>query len=284
MENQLNLLPRHLPLPRLGRWQIVLFRHPVRLPQSQSPWSWRRRLLIGLVCCVSPVPLCAQVTQSAVDAYIYQGRSAEVFRSNFEKGTQLPLARLQQVCKLEPNQIEKLTWAMSGDLTRLFREIDRFAEETAGMDWQNDNEAQQQIWTKVQSLYERVHGGKMDNEKSLYRQMLERVLTEPQQQQFAAAEKERIQHRNQTMYRLCILELNRRVPITHEQREKLLGLMLAAPQPKGSRNERISQYIGYVMLGKVEDADLRQVFDEAQLKVVLQFRDMYAGQEGNFVW
>ena len=82
-------------------------------------------------------------------------------------------------------------------------------------------------------LYQRIQQRIFD-ESSLCQSVLKSVLSETQQKQYEAAEARRREHEFKALCKFAIAELNKSIPFTRDQREKVLEIMLSVSPPKKS--------------------------------------------------
>jgi len=233
---------------------------------------------------MTPAILVAQpgVERSLFQQYILQQKTEKAFRDEVVARSHDTIERVKQVCQLEPAQIEKLQLAAEGDVTRFFREYERVKMELAGIKI-NDAPAVQRAWPIVMPLYERVHQ-KIFDENSLSQSVVRTVLNESQRRQFETAEAKRRAYEHEANCKSTIAELNKEIPLTRSQREKLLEIMLSVPPPKKS-HPQLAGLLGMIILKKVsKQIEKESGLDKKQLDHLLVLQERVRGMEGNFQW
>lgn len=239
--------------------------------------------MIAGVATTSPI-LFAQfgVEQDFFQQYILQRKTEKVFRDEVVARSHDTIDRVKQVCQLEPAQVDKLQLAAEGDVARFYREYERIKTELAGVKV-TDAQAFQRAWPIVMPLYQRIQQRIFD-ENSLCQSVLKSVLNETQLKQYEATEARRREYEFKALCRCSIAELNKSIPFTRDQREKVLEIMLSVSPPKKS-HPQLASLLGMVVLRKVgakieKDSGL----DEKQLDHLRELLLRYQGMEGNFTW
>ena len=243
-------------------------------------------MLFAWLCCSSMTPssLFAQlgVEQGLFQQYILQQKTEEVFRAEVVARSHDTIERVKQVCQLEPAQLEKLQLAADGDVTRFFREYERIKSELTGIKV-NDAQAVQRAWPIVMPLYQRVHQNIFD-ESSLCQSVVKTVLNEAQREEFETAEAKRREYEFKANCKSSIAELNKEIPLTRAQREKLLEIMLSVPPPKKSQPQ-FASILGMIILRKVsKQIEKESGLDKKQFDHLLVLLERVRGMEGNFQW
>jgi hypothetical protein len=93
------------------------------------------------------------------------------------------------------------------------------------------------------------------------------MLTPEQLKKYAAAEAERIRSRHDAKVRLFVAVLERRCPLTDEQRTSLIKLMLTETQPP-KRASQFDQYVILVQAGRIPDEKFNAILDAEQCRVL----------------
>ena len=259
--------------------------------KAKSPFPSDRFLVVvvvlfALLCFSSMTPsiVFAQLgaERSFFELYILQQKTEKVFRDQVVTRSHDTIERVKQVCQLEPAQLEKLQLAAEGDVVRFFREYERVKTELAGIKM-NDAPAVQRAWPIVMPLLERVQQ-KIFDENSLSQSVVRTVLNESQRRQFETSEAKRCAYEHEANCKSTIAELNKEIPLTRAQREKLLEIMLSVPRPKKS-HPQLASFLGLIILKKVsKQIENESGLDKKQLDHLLVLQMRAQGMEVNFQW
>jgi len=237
---------------------------------------------LSIASMTSPV-LFAQPGQPDIfQQNILQQKTEKVFREDVVARSHDLIERVKQSCELEPAQLEKLQLAAEGDVVRFYREFERIKSEVKGVN-QNDAQAFQRVWPILSPLYQRVQQGIFD-ESSLSHSVLKTTLNSGQLEQFETAEAKRRDYAFKASCKVAIADLSREIPLTGEQREKLLAIMISVARPKKSHLQMESM-IGMVILGKaIKRIEEESGLDKKQLDHLIKLLERVRGMEGNFQW
>ena len=237
---------------------------------------------LGILSMTSPA-LFAQIVQPGMfQQYILQQKTEKVFREVVVSHSHDVIERVKLVCQLEPAQLEKLQLAAEGDVVRFYREFERIKSEVNGVKM-GDAQAWQQAWPIIMPLYTRLHQGIFDD-SSLCHSVLKSTLNPGQLEQFEAAEEERRDYAFKAVCKTAIADLSREIPLTGEQRGKLLVIMLSGPKPKKS-HPQMESMLGMVIFKKaIKRIENELVLDKKQLNHLVKWLGRVQGMEGNFEW
>ena len=110
------------------------------------------------------------------------------------------------------------------------------------------------------------------------------TLNPGQLEQFETAEAKRRDYAFKANCKTAVADLSREIPLTGEQREKLLAVMISVARPKKS-NPRMESMIGMIILGKaIKRIEDESVLDKKQLDHLVKLLERFRGVEGNFEW
>jgi len=263
----------------------MIYLAPVRLslPTQIAPLilAW-----LGLASMTSPT-LLAQFAQPVqkqgiFQQYILQQKTEKAFREDVTARSLDFIERVKQVCQLDLTQLEKLQLAAEGDVVRFYREYERVKSEVKGFTM-NDAQARQRLWPIVSPLYMRVQQGIFDD-SSLCHSVLKTTLNASQLEQFQTAEAKRLNYAFTASCKTTIADLSREIPLTGEQREKLLSIMLSFARPK-KLHPQMENMLGMIILGKsIERIEVESGLDKKQLDHLVALLGRVRGMEGNFEW
>lgn len=243
---------------------------------------------LWLVWGAPPVAMAYQVAffgepqqQSIIDMYLYRGSGEQGFRRRIDGAVEARLAMISDICQIDESRRKKLEFAAKGDLARFYREVDRIAEETKHLDVRNQAEMQE-AWQKVSPVYQRSRTCILD-ENSLLTRLLPKLLSEEQRERYDAYMTRKQERRRKTAVKIAISEIERSMPLTAEQRDALLKLLLEHPLPK-KVPEGYEPFLGFIFLCRAEADALSKIFDEKEMTVIQQYRTQYAGYQGAVTW
>lgn len=269
----------------------MIFTTPIRL----VPKTGKNPRRIQLVCLLlawlgfsltSSTTLFSQVAQpeqpGIFQQYILQQKTETAFREEVVSCSHDVIERVKLVCQLDPAQLENLQLAAEGDVVRFYREFERIKSEVKGITV-NDAQAWQKAWPIISPLYQRVQQGIFDD-SSLCHSVLNTTLNPDQLKQFQTAEAKRRDYAFRANCKTAIAELSREMPLTGEQRKKLLSIMISVGRPKKS-HPQLEGMVGMVILGKVEKRiEEESGLDKKQCDHLVKLLEQARGMEGNFEW
>ena len=257
-------------------------------PIRQSRPNQIARLLLAclsILSMTSPI-LFAQAAQPAqpgiFQQYILQQKTEKLFREDVVARSHDVIVRVKLVCQLDPAQLENLQLAAEGDVVRFYREFERVKSEVKGVTT-NDPQAWQRAWPILSPLYQRVLRGVFDD-SSLCHSVLKTTLNPGQLELFETAEAKRRDYAFKANCKTAIVDLSREIPLTGDQREKLLVIMLSVARPKKS-HPQLESMLGMIILGKaIKKIEDESSLDKKQLDHLVKLLERVQGVEGNFEW
>lgn len=249
-------------------------------------WSPRRlALMLGIVLigiCSSESAQCQifgiQAQQDAVNMYLFNGQDEATFRPQLEMRSKFRLSRIVEVSHLDQAAAAKLALAVDADLNRFYRCVGQAREKTKGLDLQNQAEMQQ-AWQEIMPLQQRLSEGLLE-EGSLFQKVLEATLSPEQRLAYEEYLAERQRAKNLALLKISIADVERSIPMLAKQRDALLaaaaGIDAPPKLPQGAEPQ-----LGFMLLAKVADEDVKAIFDEAQQKSFKKLQKRYgANQRG----
>lgn len=220
--------------------------------------------------------------QDVVAMYLFQGQSEETWRVQFEMRTKLQVQDAIKAAELTSEQAKQLELAVRGDFSRFYRDIEKVREETKGLTFNNVQD-QQKIWAAIQPVYTRGTEGLL-SDTSLFYKVLDSVLTEVQKERYKQHLKERQQRHLWAIVKMTIADVEKRLPLTVEQRQALLELVqnsdLPAQIPKA-----YEPYVGYAMLCRIAVSEMESpILDEHQRDTFHELLQPYRGYVQSITW
>ncbi|HNU59611.1 MAG TPA: hypothetical protein PKI08_06640 [Aquaticitalea sp.] len=119
----------------------------------------------------------------------------------------------------------------------------------------------------------------MHEKGSLFSKTVRMVLTPPQLEAWEKLEAERARRRYEALVQAAVMKLDNQIPLTADQRRRLLAITLARTQPPRRHVNSYSQF-GQVLgaMASVPEAEMKPIFSEAEWTGVKQILDAYRGQ------
>ncbi len=201
------------------------------------------------------------LSEEQFNAWVTNGQDSAVQR--IDNQFALQLRSLKRTCDLTPDQVEKLRLAARGDVERYQARITEVHDRLVGKTY-NQNEINN-LWRQIQPLQQELP--RVLGPQSLFHKVLRRTLRQSQRIEYERGQAERGQYRYAAKVRLFVASFDRAAPMDGEQREALLGLILAETR----RPQRFSEYdVFYVQVhaARIPDAKYAEVLDAAQVRTL----------------
>jgi hypothetical protein len=172
----------------------------------------------------------------------------------------LQLEDIDRACGLTAEQKQKLQLAAGGDKKQLFEQVEALRAKfvKAGA----DNDAINQIAQDVQPLQTKVASG-LCGDRSLLGKTLRTTLSAEQLAKFETVRGARARFRYQASIEMSLISLEKSVPLTAEQHEALVQLLLAETPPPAAFNQQENYYVMY-QLAMLPRANVTALLDERQ--------------------
>ncbi|HUG18974.1 MAG TPA: hypothetical protein VMM56_08340 [Planctomycetaceae bacterium] len=208
-----------------------------------------------------------QINEQTIMSWIFNNRqSTDRVREELEEIIQTRIDLIVAACDLTPEQRAKLELAGAGDIHRFFNEYESLRRTirigNVSM------EEYQEINQKVQPVRQKYSAG-LHSRESLFAKAVPYVLDATQQSQYAEFERGRRKRQYESMVRGTVALIENEVPLTRDQREKFLKLILAEEAPL--RVDVVSYYHVYMVLyriSKIPEEQLKPIFLENEWKVM----------------
>lgn len=170
------------------------------------------------------------------------------------------LAAIERNCKLTEAQHERLMLAGQGDVARFMDRVNALRDEVVGKSY--DNNDINNIYMRIQPLAQELRQG-VFTEDSLLRKLERNTLTKEQSEEVAAAKRERMAFLYAAKVRLQVVTLERAVPMTDEQRQAFVKLILADTKPP-LRFGEMDSYVTMYQISSLPEEKISAIFDKAQ--------------------
>jgi len=181
-----------------------------------------------------------------------------------ESQLSVQINRLEELCRLTPDQKEKLLLAGLGDAARFEDRVARLRKKMVNKSY--DQNEVNEVFQEIQPLQREYQAGLL-GEGSLFNKVLDRTLDESQKLQYEAMQAERRAARYAARVRLYVATLERSAPMTARQRQALLDWLLETTQPPQRFGENDIQYVMF-QASQAPQEQLADMFDAAQLRIL----------------
>ncbi len=247
------------------------------------------RMWMLLVCMgwfVSPDGrCCAQVVAiqqpDILALYLFNGADEATFRRQLENRAQVRVARIAEVVELDTVQLEKLKLATQGDLSRFYRELEHVRQKTKGLNSQNPQDMQK-AWEVISPVQQRLANGVIDQD-SMTERILQSLLNEEQQTKYTEFQRQRHAAQFNAILRMTISDLEKSVPLTEKQRDRLIKIAQGQKLPANAFDQQqLQAYVGYFSLATISDQELGDLLDEQQLRTLRKLTEPIANMFGGF--
>jgi hypothetical protein len=178
--------------------------------------------------------------------------------------------------ELSSAQREKLQLAGEGDLKRLSRSINQLRDKyrAIGQDLEKYNDFN----IEASRLRTKIQSGVYDD-SSLFQKVLRQTLNREQAARYEQQELERRRFRYEAEIERVLSSMEDGILLRGEQQQRLVKLFLDETEPP----KKFGQYDFYFVLfqaGKLGEAKLRPILDDAQWQSLKKVVDRYRGIEG----
>jgi hypothetical protein len=199
---------------------------------------------------------------STFDQWMNNGLGGGVQNPNDYLTAQLEseLASIERNCKLTEVQRERLMLAGQGDVARFMDRVNALRDEVVGKSYDNNDISN--IYMRIQPLATELRQG-VFQEDSLLRKLERSTLTKEQAEEVAAAKRERMAFQYAAKVRLQVVTLERAVPMTDEQRQAFVKLVLAETKPP-LRFGEMDAYVTLYQISSLSEEKIAAIFDKAQ--------------------
>ena len=222
-----------------------------------------------------------QARQDILAMYVFNGVDEATFKKQLDDQAKLVVDRIVKITSINDVQRQKLTLAATGDLHRFYRELEAVREKTKEFDIQNQ-EQMQKAWQIISPVQQRVQAGIL-NETSLLEKLLGTVLTVEQRTAYDEYLQKRERNLCTAVLHATIADLEKSMPLTVEQRTKLLVLLEANPFPKKVQNGFLYN-VGWVLLARLDGTEVAKILDDSQHKTFKRIAKQFENQAGGLTW
>ena len=245
----------------------------------------RSRLLTALLIAIvwasqGATPVFGQLgfTDQQFEQWVFQQYgNAATARTKLKEALELYAEDIDQACGLSDDQKQKLRLAGRGDINRFFRTFEEVKLKFQLI--RNDQQKVNQIFQDVTPLQAQMTTGLFTRD-SLLQKCLVNTINREQFLKYVKVDQERRSFHHEAKIGIVITLLNQSVPITSEQRRRLVDLLRRETRPP----RKSSQYDYYAMMhqiSKIDEAKLTLILDDIQWQV---FKKQLAQMRGMEQW
>jgi hypothetical protein len=203
-----------------------------------------------------------QVTEQLVTQRVFGSLRARTPYEHAALQLQGEIDLVEAAVDLSNVQRQKLELAGSGDIHRFLDDLDALQRDApAGMLTQDQYV---EIIQKLQPMQARFQVG-LHGPNSLYRKTLRATLDEEQYAEYQRIQAGRNQKRYEAVVKAAVAMLDRKIPLTLEQREHLINRVLVnTTPPPGYLESQYQLYVVLYQMSKVPEAELRPIFTDKE--------------------
>ncbi|MEZ6068101.1 MAG: hypothetical protein R3B90_20845 [Planctomycetaceae bacterium] len=221
-----------------------------------------------------------QIDENQIMSWAFENESSiNGAKGRLQRHLDSELEMLASLGELRPEQRKRLELAGRGDIDRFFTMAEaKLREMPRGSIPQ---EEWQKIWqglSPIRNRYKRgVHGS-----DSLFRRTIPAVLDGEQAEKYQTLLRERANMRYRALVEATVAQLEIKLPLTSDQRERLIKVILEETTPPNFEAENYLKYAVVLhKMSKVPEERIKPIFDDAEWKHVrqaLQRGAMWGGQ------
>jgi hypothetical protein len=240
-------------------------------------------ILLAVISCATTASA-QQANNQILQSYVLQGKDANRMQQELTNKSKVLVDACSEALQLDEGQVEQLRFACRGDVMRIMQEITELDIHTKHVDMQEmgrNQEEMQKIWPLVMPARSRIDEG-LHSKGSLFEKSLKTILTADQLVNFEKQNQEKQTRLIVATTKLTLLEFEKQVPLTADQRNRIIKLVEESPKPK-LVSEGMAYYLGIVVLSKLSEEKVREILNEEQFKT---FKKTFQNAQrfGGFEW
>ncbi|WP_148075144.1 hypothetical protein [Bythopirellula goksoeyrii] len=211
------------------------------------------------------------MTEEQFNSWLSNGREAPEERLDSQLQVEISLINLS--CELEPEQKKKLKFAAERDIARFTDQVEQIRQEVVGQTF--DQNEIGNIYQRIQPLNQIMQKG-FFGPTSLFAKVLPRTLTAEQFEKIEQLRSDQRKRCYKAVLRLYIVGLEKSLPMTEAQRQKLLDVLFESTRPPSSFGQ-YDWYYAASQVSQIPQEKFEPLFDEKQLKIIQQARQQGVG-------
>lgn len=216
------------------------------------------------------------VSENQIEQWVFRNNNGNMSaKQKLASGLQIEIELIKTAVKLTEDQERKLELAGRGDVARFFAslEIQKKKFPAGSMTQEKFNE----MWQQIQPLTARYQAG-LHGRGSLFYKVLPIVLTSEQWEQYQQQDRERQRRHYRAKIEVVLTVLDQRLPMTQEQRQKLIDVVLAKSEPPKAYGQS-DYYLIMWRISQIPDEHLKPIFDEQEWKVFTRTTQQVRGMK-----
>ncbi len=214
------------------------------------------------------------VSENQIEQWVFRSNNGNVSaRQKVEGGLKIEIDLVKTAISLTADQEKKLELAGRGDISRFFNELNIQKKKfpPGAMNQEKFN----QMWQQIQPLTARYQAG-LHGRGSLFHKMLPIVLTSEQWDQYQQFERERQKRHYKAKIEIVLTVVDQRVPLTHDQRQRLIALILEKSEPPKVYGQN-DYYLVMWRIAQIPEKDMRPIFDDQEWKAFTRMTQQVRG-------
>ncbi|MBA3316438.1 MAG: hypothetical protein H0T47_24535 [Planctomycetaceae bacterium] len=200
------------------------------------------------------------------------------YRGTIADGLRLQLDLIETTTSLTEPQRTKLELAGRGDVDRFMDRYEAFARECPGGAVTQDKYVE--LNRKAQPLARRYRAG-LHGEGSLFRKVLRSTLEAEQLARVEASQAERNRMRYQTLVKATVAMIDQKIPLTADQRKRLIDVTMSETTPPDAVVEGHYKYYAVLFqMSQIREDRIQPIFADDEwpaFKVLMQQGQMARG-------
>ena len=214
------------------------------------------------------------VSENQIEQWVFRSNNGNVSaKQKVDGGLKLEIDLVKTAISLTDDQEKKLELAGRGDIARFFNELNIQKKKfpAGAMNQERFN----QMWQQIQPLTARYQAG-LHGRGSLFHKMLPIILTSEQLEQYRQFERERQRRHYKAKIEIVLTVVDQRIPLTHEQRQKLIALILEKSEPPKVYGQN-DFYLVMWRISQIPEKDIRPIFDDQEWKAFTRMTQQVRG-------
>lgn len=208
-----------------------------------------------------------------IESWIFNGQTAKNAKLQLEAAAMLRVELLKKKANLSEEQIEQAELAAAGDIARFFRKVDELRDRFK--DEKPDRNNMQDLAKEIAPVQLLWNAG-IDLNKSLFIGVLNSSLSDEQKAALLAERQTSVDDRLKFHALNFVKTVERTVPLTHVQREKLIE-MTKKSMSREIVHPSLEIYLPYRAAMKFERVALAGFLDEPQVTAFEKLQEHWKG-------
>jgi hypothetical protein len=206
------------------------------------------------------------VDENQLEQIVFSNQHGQSGRGRAQRSLESQVALVERIGNLSDEQKTKLELAGLGDIHRFFSLFETLRRNTPT--GQVTMDQYQKMWQEAQPLQRRYQAG-LHGRGSLFQKTLWNTLDKSQLSTFQKIDAERRRREYGAIVRATVAQIDRAVPLTADQRARLIDLVLTRTEPPEIWGQSYYQYhVVLLNMSKLPEEELKPIFLGNEWKVV----------------